>query len=146
MAREVLLVHAASTFAMAGIIWFIQIVHYPLFRLVDEGSFAQYATINRRLTAFVVVPIMIFEFVTAMLLVWRPLPGLAHWQVLGGLALLIPIWLSTFFIQWPQHRKLASVLDAQLISVLIRSNWIRTSLWSARAAVVFSMLACLTTG
>ena len=33
-----LLLHAASTLAMTGVIWFVQMVHYPLFRYAAAGD------------------------------------------------------------------------------------------------------------
>ena len=35
--------HAAITLAMAGIIWFVQVVLYPLFGRAGEGRFAAFA-------------------------------------------------------------------------------------------------------
>ena len=32
-----LLLHAGATFFMCGLIWFVQIVHYPLFAQVGSG-------------------------------------------------------------------------------------------------------------
>jgi hypothetical protein len=35
-------IHLAATWFMVGLIWVIQIVHYPLFTSVGSDSFAEY--------------------------------------------------------------------------------------------------------
>lgn len=37
-----LAVHVAATWFMVGLIWFVQLVHYPLFARVGRGGFAAY--------------------------------------------------------------------------------------------------------
>ena len=39
----VLLAHAAATLFMVGLIWFVQVVHYPLFARVGPDAFVPYA-------------------------------------------------------------------------------------------------------
>ena len=39
MAERMLLLQAAATLAMVGLIWFIQVVHYPLFGQVGRDKF-----------------------------------------------------------------------------------------------------------
>ena len=68
-----LLIQDAATLFMVGLIWFVQIVHYPLFSRVGEEAFQRYETDHQRLTTWVVGPPMLAEFATAILLVWcRP--------------------------------------------------------------------------
>ena len=134
-------VHVLTTLMVTGMMWFVQVVHYPLLRYVGQASFSAYETAHTRLAIILVVSLMVIESVTGlMLLVWRP-------QWLGielcwvGLALLAIIWWSTFCLQVPQHRILASGFNAQAYQVLVRSNWIRTGSYSARALLVLWMLA-----
>ena len=56
MTRLVLLANVASTLLLVGLIWFVQIVHYPQFVRVGSERFAEYETIHVRLTTWVVVP------------------------------------------------------------------------------------------
>jgi hypothetical protein len=55
---------------MLGLIWFVQIVHYPLFSSVGEREFAGYEIQHSRLTAFVVGPPMLIEALSAIALVF----------------------------------------------------------------------------
>jgi hypothetical protein len=48
---------------MAGLIWFIQIVHYPQVTEVGAERMAAYAAAHARLTTWVVAPLMRIEAV-----------------------------------------------------------------------------------
>ncbi|NIP85737.1 MAG: hypothetical protein GTO03_09310, partial [Planctomycetales bacterium] len=73
MPMFLLLIQLATTLMMAGLIWFVQIVHYPLFAAVGEGEFPAFERKHQRLTTCVVAPLMLAELATAAGLVyWRP--------------------------------------------------------------------------
>jgi uncharacterized membrane protein len=137
----VMLGNCASTFAMVGLIWFVQIVHYPLFARIDSRSFKSYQVSHMRLTGRVVAPAMIVEAVTSLLLVWQPpFPALEPY-CWAGLALLAIIWLSTFLLQVPRHEELCSGFTPAAHRTLLRTNWIRTCCWSLRGALVLYLLS-----
>lgn len=133
-------VHAAATWAMVGLIWFVQVVHYPLFARVGDAGYATYQSTHQRLTTLVVGPLMLVEAAcAAWIVIARPItisPTLA-WT---GLALLVLIWLSTVCLQVPCHNRLARGFDARFHRRLVRTNWIRTLAWSARGVIALFML------
>ena len=51
------------------------------------------------------------------------------WVSLGVLGI---IWLSTFALQAPAHRRLLAGFDEGVHRRLVRTNWIRTAGWLAR--------------
>lgn len=108
--------HLAATASMAGIIWFVQIVHYPRYPLVGDDRFVAYEARHTRRTAFVVGPPMAIE---------------------GALAL---VHLSTVCLQVPAHRRLSVSADAAMLRRLVRTNRIRTAGWSLRGAVAVTMI------
>src|SRR5687767_1444080 len=113
MSQLTLLAHAASTLAMTGVIWFVQVVHYPLFAAVRREGFAAFESSHRRLTTWVVAPLMLVELITAAWLALRPAAAAAPaWVPWTGLALVAAIWLSTFLVQVPLHEKLSNGFDA----------------------------------
>ena len=136
MENWILLAQFASTLAMTGIIWFVQIVHYPLFSRVGVEAFQRYELDNTRVTTWVVAPLMLVELASAILLLWfRPMD--ASMATLGANAFLIAtIWLVTFVVQVPQHARLSVAFDAVTHYRLVAGNWIRTVLWTARAMLV----------
>ena len=133
---------AVSSAAMCGIIWFVQVVHYPLFARIDgEGSQA-FADDNQARTGRVVIPFMLIEGLTAAALAWSPPPAVPRWLTIVGLVLVVALWLSTALVQMPLHARLAREGHASdTVAALVRSNWPRTLLWSLRAALAAWMLA-----
>ena len=43
--------HLAATAAMTGLIWFVQVVHYPLFAAVGADQFVAYEVAHQRRTS-----------------------------------------------------------------------------------------------
>ncbi len=128
--------------AMCGLIWFVQIVHYPLFARTEGAESKAFADDNQARTARVVIPFMLVEGLTAAALAWSPPPGVPRWLMIAGLVLVVALWLSTALVQVPLHGRLAREGHAaDTVATLVRSNWLRTLLWSLRAAVAAWMLA-----
>ena len=66
-----LVAQAVASGMMAGIIWFVQVVHYPLFAAVP-GADGGYARENQARTARVVLPPMLVEAAAAAWLAVDP--------------------------------------------------------------------------
>ncbi len=122
---------------MSGLIWFVQLVHYPQFADIGGGAnFAAYHKRHTRLTSYVVIAPMLIEAVTATLLLFLA-PVTASRSLLWiGAALVGVIWISTSFLQIPRHKKLGVSFDGKVCSSLCATNWIRTFAWSARAILM----------
>lgn len=138
---RLLLVNAAATWFLTGLIWVIQVVHYPLFSYADRASYPAFAAAHSRLITVVVGPMMLVELVTtALLLSLRPavLPQSWAW---GGALLVGVIWLSTALLQVPMHAQLASGYDAQAHGWLVSSNWLRTAAWTLRSVLLLAALS-----
>ncbi|MCB0354788.1 MAG: hypothetical protein KDD64_14735 [Bdellovibrionales bacterium] len=126
---------------MCGLIWLIQLVHYPSFSFIDQDRYREFQRFHMFKIAWIVFPIMTVELASGALLLAKH-PGLT-WSV--NLGLLTLIWLSTAFIQTPIHSKLERGFDAQLIRTLVRGNWLRTALWHVRSILVsISLTSALT--
>ncbi|MEO1237092.1 MAG: hypothetical protein AAFX76_09920 [Planctomycetota bacterium] len=141
-----LLVHAAATLVMVGVIWFVQVVHYPLFDGVGSEGFADYERRHGAQTTWVVMPAMLLELLTAAWLVLQRPAGVPAWMVWGGLALVVFLWAVTFFVSVPQHTKLAGGFDARVHRVLTDTNWLRTAAWSVRGVLALWMVGCVMRG
>jgi hypothetical protein len=139
LVKAVFLAHVLATLFMCGVIWFVQIVHYPLFERVGLDQFTAYETAHRNRIFWVVVPPILIEAVTAVFLLWRSPKAMTAKQSWIGLALLVGIWLSTWLLQVPQHNRLIHGFDQYAHRFLVLSNWIRTVGWSARSGLVLFM-------
>lgn len=139
MTTWVLLVHAGFTCAMTGLIWFVQVVHYPLFGAVDPATFPAYHREHMRLTTLVVGPLMLAEAGAAIAIVALRLssPRLS-W---AGVALLAIVWGATMFLSVPRHDDLAHGFSASAHAALVATNWVRTVAWTARAVLALTMVA-----
>lgn len=129
----ILALHLGSTAAMTGLIWFVQIVHYPLFAMVGEGRFRDYEAQHTKRTSRVVGPFMAAEGVTALWIAFDPGPDLGRILPVIGLVLLAIVHGSTVTLQVPRHRKLTAGYDPETARSLVTTNWIRTMAWTARA-------------
>jgi len=132
--------HAASTLMMAGVIWFVQVVHYPLMARVGEGGFSIYEREHAARTTLVVMPLMLIEAASACGLAWHLRAGAGALVGWAGLAALILVWISTFAVQVPLHGKLEVGYTPAAHTALLRTNWIRTVLWSIRGLAAVWML------
>jgi hypothetical protein len=133
------LLHLAPTLFMAGVIWFVQVVHYPLFRGVGEDGFRAYEALHTRRTTWVVLPPMVAELALSIWLVLAAPAGAAA-AAWTGAALVAALWIATFTVQVPCHARLSQGFDERSWRRLVRSNWLRTAMWTARAALAVTLL------
>lgn len=132
-----LLTNLAATWYMAGLIWFVQLGHYPQFADVGETAWPAYHRQHLRRTTWAVGPPMLIEVATAVaLVIWRPAGAAPAWVVWAGLGLVALLWLSTAGVQIPAHNRLAEGFDRRTIRWLVLSNWGRTAAWSARGLLM----------
>lgn len=137
--RLLFLLCLGSTLFMTGLIWFVQVVHYPLFARVETAAFGRYHADHCRLTGYVVIVPMTVELLSSILLVaYRPrdLPASLVWAGLAAAAL---TWLSTALVQVPLHGRLSGGFDPLAHRRLVLSNAVRTLVWSLHAVLVLVM-------
>ena len=132
--------HLAATAAMVGLIWFVQVVHYPLFAHVGDDGFAGYEAHHTRRTSFVVGPPMAAEGVLALVIAGWFREDVGTGLAVAGLALLAVVHASTVALQVPAHRRLAAGADAEVLHRLVGTNWVRTAGWSLRGALAVAMI------
>ncbi len=132
----ILLLQVLSTWFLVGLIWTIQVVHYPLFAAVGHDRFVAYEASHTKLITLVVGPVMLVEAATAVLLVVSRPAFVPVWIAWVGLALVILIWISTAVLQVPDHATLADGFDPAAHAHLVGTNWLRTIAWTARGVIL----------
>ena len=136
-----LYLQALASGFMCGLIWFVQLVHYPLFGRLPAETAQAYWRENRRITPRCVLPPMLVEGLTAVLLAVSPPTTIGRGPAVLGLGLVTAAWASTAAVQMPLHARLGrGSADPDVVRRLVRSNWLRTGLWTARAALALWML------
>ena len=91
-----------SSFWMMAVIWFVQIVHYPLFYLIPDSARIIYAKKHQYLISWVVVIPMLIEAFTIFWIDYEE--NKTVW--IACIICLTIIWLSTFLLQVPCHNLL----------------------------------------
>lgn len=131
--KTLLVGHAAVTWFLCGLIWTIQLVHYPSFADVSREGFSSFHQAHvQRITALVALP-MLVELVTAgVILLVAPVPRAS---ATVGLVLVAIVWGATAFVQVPLHDALARGADSATITRLVDTNWVRTVAWTLRAVL-----------
>ncbi len=130
------LLDIAATLYLWGVIWTVQLVHYPLFARVGAAGWADYHVAHLRLMTLVVLPAMVTELGTSGLLaLGRPawLSVLLLWL---GFGLALGTWAVTFFVSVPLHDTLSRGFDTAAIARLGSTNWLRTAFWTAHALLL----------
>lgn len=133
--KLILLTQVFATLFMVGLIWFVQIVHYPLYANVGRKQFPEYEALHNRMTTWVVGPAMLVELVTAVMLL-KYSPNASSMLAWMGLGLLIVIWGSTAALSVPAHDVLTAGFDEGAYRKLVNTNWIRTFAWTARGVIL----------
>ena len=126
------LIVLALSWGLVGLIWTIALVHYPAFRYA--GAEWEDAHAHHTMWIGVLVgPIMVLELGVAFYVAWR---SGYQWQWLVPLGLVVLTWANTFFQAVPLHNQLGVAYDIGLVDRLVRVNWVRTALWTAKAGWV----------
>jgi hypothetical protein len=134
-----LLVCLAAAAFMAGLSWFVGVVHYPLFTGVGSPSWSAYHRRHSDRTTLVVVVPMLVELVAATALAVDPPTGVSAGAAGGGMALAVATWTITARASL-LHRRLGDPLDPDAHRSLLAAHHVRTALWSLHAVLTAAMV------
>ena len=129
-----LLINIILNSILVGVILLTQFVSYPLFKNINHDFEYFHADYTNRM-GYLVAPIMILELIMVTLILFN---NPSNNIILIITVVTILIWVSTFFIQVPIHKKIGYKKDIRKINKLIKSNLLRTILWSIK--LYFSIL------
>jgi len=117
------------TWFLVGLIWIVQVVHYPSFLYFEKSDFLKFHHFHTKSITWIVGPAMAVELVIGGWLVWQNAFEISY---LIPFLFLMGIWASTGLLQIPLHTKLANRENESDIRKLISTNWIRTILWTLK--------------
>lgn len=136
-----MLVQLTCALLMTGLIWLVQVVHYPLFARVGAEQFQGYEAAHTAQIGRIVIPLMLVELVASLGCVLWP-PAQASRAVLwAALGLVAVIWLVTAACSVPAHTTLGRGFDPAAHRRLVSTNWLRTLAWTARSALLLWLVA-----
>ncbi len=119
--------HFISVLFMTGVIWIIQLIHYPSFSEIAPEAFQQFHASHSMRITWIVGPMMLIQLGTCLALVER------KWLYLG---LTAAVFASTFFLSVPLHGILAQGKDLAVIQKLVSTNWPRTIIWTLHSLLL----------
>ena len=125
-------IHFLSTSLMVGIIWVIQLLHYPTFHFIKESDYVEFQHFHMQRISFIVVPVMIIELLSGFMLVYYFQSNL----LILCLIILLVIWLITFVFFTKLHQSLLGGYDKIIVDKLVQINWSRTVLWSLKLIIL----------
>ena len=129
-----LIIHLIATSAMVGVIWIIQLVHYPSFHFIELNQYTTFQRFHMSRISYVVIPAMLTELFTLTLIIIS-MDQVDH-IILASALLLIVIWLMTAVFFSGVHQKLTLGYDQAVVEKLVKINWGRTLLWTLRLILV----------
>ena len=129
-----LIIHLIATSVMVGVIWIIQLVHYPSFHFIELKQYTTFQRFHMSRISYVVIPAMLTELFTIILIVISM--DQIDTLVLASAILLIFIWLMTAVFFSGVHQKLTLGYDQIVVDKLVKLNWGRTLLWTLRLLLI----------
>jgi hypothetical protein len=113
---------------MTAIGWYVQMVHYPTFRLIAKSDWAIFHKNHSTFTGMIVLLPMLIEGTVSVMLI-RAIPQEKALTISSAAAGLFAIgW--TFAVSSVIHGQLSSAPNPDLINKLIATNLPRTIAWS----------------
>jgi hypothetical protein len=131
--RPLIVVHAAASMFMVGLIWTIHYVHYPLFAYVGESTYVSFQAAHvERIGRLLFVPWLTEGITLIGILALAFLGDRKAWRVtavINGASMAIVLVISGFWSA-PAHAKLANGFDKSVHDQLMTANLIRTLAWT----------------
>ena len=122
---------------MTTILWFVQLVHYPLFLAVPKQALIHYSEKHQVRISTLVMPGMLIE-ISSLIWLGKEFNDLLIWK--GLIICTLIVWGSTFFVQVPLHKQLTISPNYDDVLKLIKTNWLRTIFWTVKCILAFYLL------
>lgn len=134
------MIHLVSTSFMVGVIWIVQLVHYPTFLFIDEQKSYDFQKFHMSRISYIVMPAMTTELFSGIYIYIYSNMAIDSNLFLLALTILIINWVITALVFVKMHNKLLINYKIEIISLLVKWNWLRTLLWSVRLILLLRMV------
>lgn len=126
---------------MMGLIWLVQLSHYPAFDFFSEKDFKKFHDFHLKETTWAVIFAMVLELGSGLLLFFRyqEIPLSLKMTIIINFCV-IGTWISTFVFSVPIHNQLNIKKTSKLIKKLVTTNWPRTILWTLKSLILFMIV------
>ena len=138
--HDLLVVHAAATIFLAGVMWTVQLTIVPVIEHDTADSWPDHAGVYRRVFRLLFWPVVVVEGGSGLLAAELHPAGIPAWLHGVNLLLLACGWSTMPLVLYLIRHHPLSRFDPAGFSRFARLNWIRVAVWTARCVVVFAML------
>jgi hypothetical protein len=135
--ENIFTIHLICSFFLCGLIWTIQMVHYPSFKYVSDFSFQEFSTFHQKNITLIVGPFMLIELLTGLGLLLKYQNAVSIINIAG----ILLVFLVTVFVSMPLHKVLSQRKSYPAIDKLVSTNWIRTVVWSLRSLLLLYIVS-----
>ena len=94
---------------------------------------------HRHKISLIVMPLMLVELVTGIILAVFQWSSLAEFHILN-LMLIAIIWIHTFALMVPFHQTFETNFDLDLLNRMLKHHWLRTTAWSIKSILWIATL------
>lgn len=117
-----------SCYFLTGVIWAVQLLIYPNFKLLGREDFQKFHQFHMKRITWIVGPVMAAELVSG---VWL---FIANQNLIYSVNLLSIgfIWVLTATVNVPTHHRLHFENESTK-NKLVQGNWPRTLIWTLRS-------------
>lgn len=140
----IVIAHLAATWLLVGVIWTIQLVHYPSFSSIATETYATFQDRHMRsMGQLIGLPWLVEGICVLALFAFAPDTQTRVIATIGGLLEAVIIGVT---IGWaiPAHTALTAGFDPVAHRTLLRWNWVRTIAWTARGVIAVVLVVALT--
>jgi hypothetical protein len=131
MIKKIKILDTINTSILVGLIWTIQLVHYPSFNFIDPENYKNFQVFHMNAITPLVGPLMGLEMILFLLAInYKLYPKKLSMIVI--FLLILSVWLTTALVSVPFHNTLLNGKDLDAISKLVTTNWIRTLAWTLK--------------
>ncbi len=124
----ILIIHAFACWFMCGLIWLVQVLVYPNFKIVGQNEFQSFHEFHLKRITWIVAPLMVVELGSSIWILFLNQNSI-YWANLFSVIL---IWGQTAFVNIPSHNRLSFDIEKTKLE-MVSGNWPRTVIWSTRS-------------
>jgi len=138
--HDLLLVHAAMTLILCGVMWAVQLTMVPVLARDTEEHWPHHAQIYRRVFRVLFWPLLIVEGGSGIGVALLQPAGIPPWLHELNLSLLLCAWITVPVIRVVVGHGPVDRFHPEAFRKFARLNWIRVAVWTVRSGVVLAML------
>jgi hypothetical protein len=140
LTHDLLLVHAATTLLLAGVMWTIQLTIIPRLARATPDTWPHHVRIYRGISRALFWPLVVIEGGSGVGVALLQPAGIPPWLHGINLGLLLCAWITVPVVRYAVGHGPVDRFHPDGFQRFARLNWIRVAVWTGRSVVVLTML------